>query len=329
MLSVIIERILNLNDIEIMKKDRKVSKMEDKNQKLPSTRIQWYPGHMAKAKRILEEDLKLIDIVIEVIDARIPISSRNPDIDKIIKNKKRIILLNKSDLANEEETIKWRNKLIQSNDSAIIASALDNKKNNEILREIEKIIKEKKEKESTKGRIGRITRIMVLGIPNVGKSSIINRLSGKKSLDVKNKPGVTVKKQWIRISNNIELMDTPGILWPKFENNEIANNLAFTGTIKNDILDNVEIAFNLLKILLEKHRINLIRTYKLNEEEINRILENSEQQPNEKIMDVMRLIGRKRGVLISGGNIDENKMAEILLKDFRKAKIGRITLEVI
>ena len=303
--------------------------MEDKNQKLPSTRIQWYPGHMAKAKRILEEDLKLIDIVIEVIDARIPISSRNPDIDKIIKNKKRIILLNKSDLANEEETIKWRNKLIQSNDSAIIASALDNKKNNEILREIEKIIKEKKEKESTKGRIGRITRIMVLGIPNVGKSSIINRLSGKKSLDVKNKPGVTVKKQWIRISNNIELMDTPGILWPKFENNEIANNLAFTGTIKNDILDNVEIAFNLLKILLEKHRINLIRTYKLNEEEINRILENSEQQPNEKIMDVMRLIGRKRGVLISGGNIDENKMAEILLKDFRKAKIGRITLEVI
>ena len=303
--------------------------MEEKKEKLPSTRIQWYPGHMAKAKRIIEEDLKLIDIVIEVIDARIPISSRNPDLNNIIKNKKRIIILNKSDLADEKETKKWKEKLTNNNNVVIISNSLNNTKNNEIIRIVENMMRDKKEEECAKGRVGRITRVMIIGIPNVGKSSIINRLSGKSSLDVKNKPGVTVKKQWIRIANNIELMDTPGILWPKLGSEKIANNLAFTGTIKDDILDNVELAYNLLKILLDKYRENLIISYKLDNNEINELLSNENQLENENIMDIMRLIGRKRGAITSGGKIDENKTANIILKDFREARIGKITLEII
>ena len=301
--------------------------MED--EKFQSARFSWYPGHMAKAKRLMEEDLKLIDIVIEVIDARIPISSRNPDLNKIIKNKKRIILLNKSDLADERETLKWKDKLTGENCIAISTNSLNNQKNNDIIRAIEKMMKEQKEIDSEKGRVGRITRVMITGIPNVGKSSIINRLSGKNSLDVKNKPGVTTKKQWIRISNNIELMDTPGVLWPKFETEEIAHNLAFTGTIKDDILDNIEIAYNLLKLLIEKYRTNIINTYKLSNEEINEILSNENQPENENIMDIMRLIGKKRGAIISKGYIDETKTANLIIKDFRDAKLGRITLETV
>ena len=312
-----------------MPKVDKKNKKDNKEKDFAHAVISWYPGHMAKAKRIIEEDLKLIDVVIEVIDARIPISSRNPDLNGIIKNKKKIIILNKSDLADEVETKKWKEKLTNNNTVAIASNSLNNIKNKEIIKTIEDMMKEKKKEDASKGRIGRITRVMIIGIPNVGKSSIINRLSGKNSLDVKNKPGVTVKKQWIRISNNIELMDTPGILWPKFASEKIANNLAFTGTIKDDILDNVELAYNLLIILLKKFRNNLISTYKLDDKEIENILSNKNQLENENIMDIMRLIGRKRGAIASGGRVDENKIANILLKDFRDAKIGRITLETI
>lgn len=161
-----------------------------------------------------------------------------------------------------------------------------------------------------------------------GKSSLINRLSNKNRQIVENKPGVTVKKQWIRICNNIELLDTPGVLWPKFETEEIALNLAYTGTIKDEILDNLEIAYNLLKFLLNNYRKNLIETYKLENEEIEEILKNEEQMENENIMDVMRLIGKKRGAIISKGNIDENKTANMIIRDFREAKIGKITLEI-
>ena len=260
-------------------------------------------GHMAKAKRIISEDLKIIDLVIEVIDARIPISSRNPDLNEIVKNKKKIVILNKSDIADEKQTQKWKDKLTKDNVIAISNNSLNNKKNNEIISTIEKMMKEETEKGLQKGRVGRTIRVMILGIPNVGKSSIINRLANRNTQTVGNKPGVTVKNQWIRIGNNIELLDTPGVLWPKFENEKIALNLAFTGTIKDEILDNLEIAYELLN--------------------------NENQAENENIMDVMRLIGRKRGAIISGGNIDENKTANILIKDFRDAKIGRITLETI
>ena len=286
-------------------------------------------GHMAKAKRIISEDLKIIDLVIEVIDARIPISSRNPDLNEIVKNKKKIIILNKSDIADEKQTQKWKDKLTKDNVIAISNNSLNNKKNNEIISTIEKMMKEETEKGLQKGRVGRTIRVMILGIPNVGKSSIINRLANRNTQTVGNKPGVTVKNQWIRIGNNIELLDTPGVLWPKFENEKIALNLAFTGTIKDEILDNLEIAYELLKFLLENYKENLIQTYKITEEDIDELLNNESQAENENIMDVMRLIGRKRGAIISGGNIDENKTANILIKDFRDAKIGRITLETI
>lgn len=160
-----------------------------------------------------------------------------------------------------------------------------------------------------------------------GKSSLINRLSNKNSQTVGNKPGVTVKKQWVRIGNNIELLDTPGVLWPKFETEQTALNLAYTGTIKDEILDNLEIAYNLLKFLLENYRKKLLETYKLNSEEIQGLLDNENQMENENVMDVMRLIGRKRGAIISGGNVDENKTANMIIKDFRETKIGKITLE--
>ncbi len=286
-------------------------------------------GHMAKAKRIISEDLKIIDLVIEVIDARIPISSRNPDLNEIVKNKKKIIILNKSDIADEKQTQKWKDKLTKDNVIAISNNSLNNKKNNEIINTIEKMMKEETEKGLQKGRVGRTIRVMILGIPNVGKSSIINRLANRNTQTVGNKPGVTVKNQWIRIGNNIELLDTPGVLWPKFENEKIALNLAFTGTIKDEILDNLEIAYELLKFLLENYKENLIQTYKITEGDIDELLNNEGQAENENIMDVMRLIGRKRGAIISGGNIDENKTANILIKDFRDAKIGRITLETI
>lgn len=286
-------------------------------------------GHMAKAKRIISEDLKIIDLVIEVIDARIPISSRNPDLNEIVKNKKKIIILNKSDIADEKQTQKWKDKLTKDNVIAISNNSLNNKKNNEIISTIEKMMKEETEKGLQKGRVGRTIRVMILGIPNVGKSSIINRLANRNTQTVGNKPGVTVKNQWIRIGNNIELLDTPGVLWPKFENEKIALNLAFTGTIKDEILDNLEIAYELLKFLLENYKENLIQTYKITEGDIDELLNNENQAENENIMDVMRLIGRKRGAIISGGNIDENKTANILIKDFRDAKIGRITLETI
>lgn len=284
---------------------------------------------MAKAKRIISEDLKIIDLVIEVIDARIPVSSRNPDLNEIVKNKKKIIILNKSDIADEKQTQKWKNKLTKDNVIAISNNSLNNKKNNEIINTIEKMMKEETEKGLQKGRVGRTIRVMILGIPNVGKSSIINRLANRNTQTVGNKPGVTVKNQWIRIGNNIELLDTPGVLWPKFENEKIALNLAFTGTIKDEILDNLEIAYELLKFLLENYKENLIQTYKITEEDIDELLNNENQAENENIMDIMRLIGRKRGAIISGGNIDENKTANILIKDFRDAKIGRITLETI
>jgi ribosome biogenesis GTPase A len=282
---------------------------------------------MAKTKRLIEEDLKLIDIVIEIIDARIPVASRNPDLNEIVKNKKKIIILNKADLADENETKKWEKALSNEKDVAISMNSLTTSKSNVLIKTIEQIMQDEKSKAKEKGRIGRITRVMIIGIPNVGKSSLINRLSGKIKQSVGNKPGVTTKKQWIRIGNNIELLDTPGVLWPKFESEEIALNLAYTGTIKDEILDNLEIAYNLLKFLIYNYRENLISTYKITNEEIEEILQNENKEENERIMDIMYLIGRKRGAFISGGQIDENKTANIIIKDFREAKIGRITVE--
>lgn len=288
--------------------------------------INWYPGHMAKTKKQIIEDLKLIDVVIELLDARIPIASQNPDLKEIVGNKKKIIVLNKCDLSDEKENKKWVTYFEKNGVKAVLTDANSGYGIQEVTRQIENIMKEDLQKEALKGRIGRPIRVMILGIPNVGKSSFINRVSKKTSAGVGNKPGVTRQKQWIRLQNNIELLDTPGVLWPKFDNEEIALNLSYIGTIKDEILDKTEIAFFLLKFLLQNYKTNLLERYKLQEVELESIMENV-QNPNEQIMEVLHLIGRKRGAIISGGNVDEEKVSNILLDDFRTGKLGRISLE--
>ena len=289
--------------------------------------INWYPGHMAKTKRQIQEDLKLIDVVVELLDSRIPISSRNPDINTLVQGKKKIIVLNKSDLANEKETIKWMEYFKTQKILAVITDANSGKGIKEVIKQAELIMKDELDKREEKGRTGRKIRIMILGIPNVGKSSFINRLANKNSLEVGNKPGVTRQKQWIKISNSIELLDTPGVLWPKFESDEVALNLAYTGTIKDDVLEKTDVAFYFLKYMLENEIDKLVSRYNLNKQEILNVLENQTRPENEIIYDIMLKIGKSRGAVVSGGNVDDVKTANIILEDFRSGKLGRITLE--
>lgn len=285
------------------------------------TNINWYPGHMAKTRREIENDLKLIDVVIELLDARIPISSRNPDIKKLTKNKKRIILLNKSDLSDEKINKEWQQAL--SKEAPVILTDSNSGKGIEkVTKKIEELMKDELEKQAARGRINKTIRVMILGIPNVGKSSFINRISKKTTMEVGNKPGVTKSKQWIRIGKNQELLDTPGVLWPKFESEEIALNLAFTGTIKDDIIDRIEISYQLLNRLYKEYKANIQARYKITDEEI----ENIKNEPN-FIYELMKLIGKKRGALVSGGNTDDEKIARIILDDFRNCKLGKISLE--
>ena len=292
-----------------------------------STNINWYPGHMAKTKRQIMEDVRLVDIVIELLDARITISSQNPDIAEITKNKKKIIVLNKCDLADERQNKRWVEYFKSKNIPAVLTDSNSGKGIEECVRKIEKIMEEDLKGQAEKGRIGRKIKAMVLGIPNVGKSSFINRISKKTSAGVGNKPGVTKQKQWIRINEKIELLDTPGVLWPKFESEEVALHLAFTGTIKEDILQRTEIAYYLVKFLIENYPKHLCERYKLTQEYIHEQLENEERPENENIYEIFLAIGKKRGCIISGGNIDEEKTARILLDEFKNGKIGRISLE--
>ena len=289
-----------------------------------NTNINWYPGHMLKTKKQIIEDIKLIDVVIEILDARIPVSSKNPDIQKIIANKKRIVILNKSDLAEEKETNRWVEYYRKNGIKAIIADSNLGKGIKETLKQIENIMEEDMQKAASKGRIKKNIRIMILGIPNVGKSSFINRLCNKKTTIVGNRPGVTKQKQWVRIANNIELLDTPGVLWPKFEDEKVALNLSYIGSIKDEVLQTVEIAFNLLVYLYNNYKSNLIERYKLTGNDIDTIKSDDE---NEEMYNLMNLIGKKRGAIVSGGNVDEEKTANIILNDFRNGKLGKITLE--
>lgn len=284
--------------------------------------INWYPGHMAKTKRQITEDLKLVDVVIELLDARIPISSQNPDISELLKNKKRIVVLNKTDLADENETKKWEKYFNDQNIATIQVDSNKGKGTNQVTKIIENLMKDELEIHNSKGRIRKTIRVMIVGIPNVGKSSFINRISKKTTMTVGNRPGVTRQKQWIRIENQIELLDTPGVLWPKFQSETVGLNLAYTGSIKDDVLDKIEVAYYLIKYLDENYRKNLYEKYKITEQDIEKIKD--EPQYN---LELMYLIGRKRGALVSGGNIDEEKVANIVLDDFRSGKIGRITLE--
>jgi len=301
--------------------------MSNEEKSFPKTSINWYPGHMAKTRRQIIEDLKLIDVVIELLDARVPFSSQNPDIADIIRGKKRIILLNKSDLADKIETDKWINKFKKENIIAISVDSNTGSGINKVFDSLNSVMKEELEKNAQNGRIGKKIRVLVLGIPNVGKSSFINRISKKTSAEVGNKPGVTRAKQWVKVDDRIELLDTPGVLWPKFESEKVALNLAYTGTIKDDILDKIEIAYRLLKYLLENYIENISNRYNIEIEKIKEILANGGQAENENIYEIMHLIGKKRGAIISGGSVDDTKVANIILEDFRTGKLGKITLE--
>lgn len=276
---------------------------------------------MAKTRREISENLKIIDVVIELLDSRIPLSSRNPDIKEITKNKRKIILLNKSDLADETITKKWQDKLSKEA-PCLLTDSNSGKGIEKVNKKINELMEEEKNRQIARGRINKTIRIMILGIPNVGKSSFINRISKRKSLEVANRPGVTRKNQWIRIGNNQELLDTPGVLWPKFESKEVSLNLAFTGTIKDDILELTEIAYEFLNKIMEEYPKNILERYKISDEELNEIKESQN-----RIYTLMQLIAKKRGAIVSGGRTDDEKVSRIILDDFRSGKLGKISLE--
>ena len=291
------------------------------------TNINWYPGHMLKTKKQIIQDLKLIDVVIEVLDARMPISSQNPDIQKIIQTKKQIIILNKSDLADEAETKKWKEYFVNKGVSCIITDSTMGTGVKSIINEAEKILQEQIEKATLKGIQKKNIRIMITGIPNVGKSSLINRLAGKKSQQVGNKPGITKQKQWVRVSNNIELLDTPGVLWPKFEDEGIALNLSYTGTIKDEILPKENITYNLIKYLWKNYKNNIILRYNLTDDDLSNIIKKDDNELIDEFIKLMDTIAKKRGAIVKNGEIDYEKVSNIILTDFRTGKIGKITLE--
>ena len=288
--------------------------------------LNWYPGHMAKTKREIAEDLKLIDVVVELLDSRIPLSSQNPDIAELTKGKKKIIVLNKTDLADNMQNEAWKKHFNSKGQVCILTDSNLGKGINEVTKAIEEIMKEELEQYAERGRTGRKIKAMILGIPNVGKSSFINRIIKTNRLEVGNKPGVTRKKQWISINDKINLLDTPGVLWPRFEDEKTALNLAFTGTIKDDVLEQTEIAYQLLKFLLENYRQNVIERYKMTLDYIERTLSQNKPE-NFNIYEIMQEIGRRRGAIISGSRIDDEKTAKIILDDFRSGRLGRITIE--
>ena len=277
---------------------------------------------MLKTKKQIIEDLKLIDVIIEILDARIPLASQNPDIKQITENKKKIVVLNKSDLADEKETKKWIECFKNQGIIAIPTDSNLGKGTKETLKAVQNLMQEEMEKAASKGRINKNIRIMICGIPNVGKSSFINRMINKKSAEVGNRPGVTKQKQWLRISSNIELLDTPGVLWPKFESHDVALKLAYTGSIKDELINKDEIAYNLIKYLKNNNKNELFARYKLTDDDFNSIIPEDDEE-----LELMNMIARKRGAIISGGEIDYEKVSAIILNDFRTGKIGRVTLE--
>lgn len=276
--------------------------------------INWFPGHMKKTQREIKENLKLIDAVIEIRDARIPKSSANPDIDKLCEGKPRVILLNKSDLSESNTTKRWMNNLSSENVRVIEVNCLNGKGLNQIKPTLDLLLKEKHDRLKSKGLVKIQMRVMVVGIPNVGKSTFINKMARNNIAKTGDRPGVTKSKQWIKTKMDIEMLDTPGVLWPKFEDEKIALNLAFTGAIKDEIMDIEELAYNLVKRLQEFYPDNLKERYKI--EEIN-----------EDPLKTLDNIAKKRGCLIKGGEIDYNRIAVILLDEFRGGKMGNISLE--
>ncbi|WP_434289989.1 ribosome biogenesis GTPase YlqF [Clostridium botulinum] len=276
--------------------------------------INWFPGHMAKTRRQIKESLKMVDAIIEIRDARIVSSSKNPDIEDICGNKPRIILLNKKDLAEDKVTKKWINSLSQDNIKVLAVNSVTGEGLNKIKPTLNELLKEKHERMKNKGLVKIVDRVMVVGIPNVGKSSFINKMAKNSIAKVGDRPGVTKSKQWIKTKIDIELMDTPGVLWPKLDSEIVQLNLAFTGAIKDEIMDIETLALRLVERLQVKYPERLMKRYKL---------EALEENP----LDNLDNIGRKRGALISKGEIDYNRISVIILDEFRGGKLGAISLE--
>lgn len=278
--------------------------------------IQWFPGHMAKTRRLIQSNLPLVDGIVEILDARTPLSSRNPEMDKLTDGKPKMILLNKSDMADDKVTAKWIEYFKNKGITAIPVDCKNGKGVKNFLPVLKsQVLKELLDKWKSHGMTGRPVRLMIVGIPNVGKSSFINKIAQSKRAKVEDRPGVTRTKQWVKIGDGAELLDMPGVLWHKFEDQDVACRLAFTGAIKDDVLDVEAIAMKLLSYLADNYPDSLISRYKIE-------ISNSDSE-----FDLLEKVGRKRGMLISGGEVNTERAAITVLDEFRSGKLGHITLE--
>ena len=277
--------------------------------------IQWYPGHMTKTRRMMEEDLKLVDAVCEILDARIPISSRNPDIDAICGKKPRMVILNRIDMADAELVNRWSAHFKKKGMAVIRTDCKSRKGINTFAPAVRQLLAEKLQRYAEKGQVGRPLKLMVVGIPNVGKSTFINQIAGRKGAKAENRPGVTRGKQWVNVDGGLLLLDTPGILWPKFDDPEVGLRLAYTGAVKDDILDTETLGCHLMELLARQYPAALTERYKI---EIPAEIDG---------WALLQAAGKKRGFLISGGDVNTERMAHVLLDEFREGKLGRMTLE--
>lgn len=284
------------------------------NSNLNGMTINWFPGHMTKTRRQITDDLKLVDIVYELVDARLPLSSRNPEIDKILNNKPRIVVMNKADLADSKANALWIDYFKEQGIKAVLVSCPKNIGFDILEKEAKSILSEKLEARKARGITGGGIKVMIVGVPNVGKSTLINKLSGKASTKTGDRPGVTKSKQWISAKNGFQLLDTPGILWPKFEDENVGLKLAFSGAIRDEIMDVEELSVHLINFLVEKYPEALTDRYGLND---------FDKHP----YDVLEDLGRKRGCVVSGGEVDIVRASNILLDEFRASKLGNISLE--
>ena len=278
--------------------------------------IQWFPGHMTKTKRMIKASLPLVDAVVEILDARVPESSRNPDLQSLIEGKPRIIILNKCDTADDASTQKWISWYRNQGILAIAADCRSGKGLNKFIPAVKQVLADLIQKYESKGMKGRVLHLMVVGIPNVGKSSFINRLAGQKKAKVEDRPGVTRTKQWVKLSEDIELLDMPGVLWPKFEDMSVGEKLAFTGAVKDDVVDIETLACRLLCVLNSLYKNELTTRYKI------------ETVEDEDGYELLKKVGKARGMLVSGGEINTERAAITVLDEFRGGKLGRITLEL-
>lgn len=280
--------------------------------------IQWFPGHMTKTKRQIQASLKLVDAVAEILDARIPLSSKNPDLQKLIQNKPKVVLLNKCDMANQTATSRWIDYYASRGITAIAVDCKSGKGLNKFAPAVNNVLSERRERLKAKGMVNPMLRIMIVGIPNVGKSSFINRVAKQNRAKVEDRPGVTRGNQWYSIAKNIEMLDTPGVLWPKFDDKIVGERLAFTGAVKDQILDTEFLAVRLLDFLRSLKPADFIARFKLEDIDLDAI----------DSYELLNVIGKKRGMLISGGEINTERAAIMLLDEFRSGKLGRITLEM-